>query len=163
MTESRTVKAASLYEQIVALEYRYARVLDEDRLEIWPELFVVDGVYKVVPRENVNLEVQLPIMFCDSRNMMMDRVRSLREANIYNLHYPRHLITNVELLGDDDGMLEVTACFVVYQTDMEGQTRCFSLGQYLDRIVTEKGGLKFQEKVAICDTFSIPNLLAIPL
>ena len=163
MTESRTVKAASLYEQIVALEYRYARILDEDRLEVWPELFVVDGVYKVVPRENVNLEVQLPIMFCDSRNMMIDRVRSLREANIYNLHYPRHLITNVELLGNDDGTLEVAACFVVYQTDMEGQTRCYSVGQYLDRIVTEQGGLKFQEKVAICDTFNIPNLLAVPL
>lgn len=163
MIESRTIKVASLYEQILALEYRYARVLDEDRLELWPELFIVDGVYKVVPRENVNLEVQLPIMFCDSRAMMIDRVRSLREANIYNLHYPRHLITNVELLGDRDGMLEVAACFVVYQTDMEGQTRCYSVGQYLDRIVTEQGGLRFQEKVAICDTFNIPNLLAVPL
>ncbi len=94
---------------------------------------------------------------------MIDRVRSLREANIYNLHYPRHLITNVELLSNDDGTLEVAACFVVYQTDMEGQTCCYSVGQYLDRIVTEPGGLKFQEKVAICDTFNIPNLLAVPL
>jgi anthranilate 1,2-dioxygenase small subunit len=163
MTDTSTVKAASVYERIIALEYRYARVLDEDRLEIWPELFTEDGVYKVVPRENINLEVQLPIMFCDSRNMIKDRVRSLREANIYNLHYSRHLITNVELIGDRDGMLEVAACFVVYQTDMEGQTRCYSVGQYLDRIVTGQDGFMFQEKVAICDTFSIPNLLAVPL
>jgi len=153
----------SLYEEILALEYRYARVLDEDRLEAWPPLFVADGVYKVVPRENRDRDVQLAVMYCDSRNMMIDRVRALREANVYNLHYPRHIVSNVELLGERDGAYEVTACFTVYQSDMEGQTRLYSVGEYRDRIVRERDGLRFREKVAICDTFSIPNLLAIPL
>ena len=154
---------AALYAEILALEYRYARLLDADRLEDWPELFVERGVYKVIPRENWDREPKLPIFFCDSRAMMRDRVHSLRKANVYNLHYPRHIVTNVELLGARDGGHAVAACYTVYQSDLEGQTRLFSVGQYLDVVVHDGGALKFQEKIAIVDTFNIPNLLAIPL
>ena len=156
-------ETSRIYQDILALEYRYGRLLDEDRLEEWPELYVEHGVYKVIPRENRDREVQLPIMFCDSRAMMVDRVRSLRQANVYNLHYPRHIVTNVEILAVKDGAYEIAACYTVYQTDLEGQTRLFSVGQYLDVIASDQGALKFREKVAIVDTFNIPNLLAIPL
>ena len=151
------------YGAICALEYRYARLLDDDRLEEWPNLFAERGVYKVIPRENLSRQPPLPIMLCDSRAMMVDRVRSLREANIYNLHYSRHVISNIEILSARVDTFEVVACYTVYQTDLEGQTRLFSVGQYRDVIVDSGGGLEFREKIAVCDTFNIPNLLAIPL
>ena len=53
-----------IYNAILELEYRYARVLDDDRLEEWPDLFVERGVYKVIPRENWHREPKLAIMFC---------------------------------------------------------------------------------------------------
>jgi anthranilate 1,2-dioxygenase small subunit len=155
--------APDIYHAILELEYRYARLLDDDRLEEWPELFVERGVYKVIPRENWHREPKLAILFCDSRAMMVDRIRSLRTANIYNLHYPRHVVTNVEVLGARDDEYDVAAAYTVYQTDLEGQTKLFSVGQYLDVITFREGGPRFREKVAICDTFNIPNLLAIPL
>jgi anthranilate 1,2-dioxygenase small subunit len=151
------------YNAILALEYRYARVLDEDRLEEWPELFVERGIYKVIPRENWNREPQLAILFCDSRAMMVDRIRSLRTANIFNLHYPRHIVTNVEVLNSRGDEYDVAAAYTVYQTDLEGQTKLFSVGQYLDTITFGEGEPRFREKIAICDTFNIPNLLAIPI
>jgi anthranilate 1,2-dioxygenase small subunit len=151
------------YDAIRALEYRYARLLDEDRLEEWPDLFVERGVYKVIPRENLDRQPALPIFFCDSRAMMVDRVRSLRQANVYNLHYCRHVVSNIEILSAQSDTFEVAACYTVYQTDLEGQTRLFSVGQYRDVIANGDGGLKFKEKIAVCDTFNIPNLLAIPL
>ena len=151
------------YNAILALQYRYARLLDDDRLEEWPELFVERGVYKVIPRENWHREPKLAIMFCDSRAMMTDRIRSLRTANIYIVHYPRHVVTNVEVLGARGDEYDVAAAFTVYQTDIEGQTKLFSVGQYLDVITSGDGEPRFREKIAICDTFNIPNLLAIPL
>jgi anthranilate 1,2-dioxygenase small subunit len=151
------------YAAVLALEYRYARLLDDDRLEEWPDLFVEDGVYKVIPRENRNRPHELAMFFCDSRAMMIDRVQSLRQANIYNLHYPRHVITNVEMLAVRGDECDVAAVYTVYQTDFEGQTRLFSVGQYLDTIVATPAGPRFRQKIAVCDTFSIPNLLAIPL
>jgi anthranilate 1,2-dioxygenase small subunit len=158
-----TAANGRVYDGIRALEYRYARLLDEDRLEEWPNLFVERGVYKVIPRENLDREPALPIMFCDSRAMMLDRIVSLRKANVYNLHYSRHVISNVEILSEGADSFEVAACYTVYQTDFEGQTRLFSVGQYRDVIASSGGELRFQEKIAVCDTFNIPNLLAIPL
>jgi anthranilate 1,2-dioxygenase small subunit len=152
-----------IYHAILALEYRYARLLDDDQLEEWPELFVERGVYKVIPRENWHREPKLAILFCDSRAMMLDRVRSLRTANIYNIHYPRHVVTNVEVIAARGSEYDVAAAFTVYQTDLEGQTKLFSVGQYLDTITFAYGEPRFGEKIAICDTFNIPNLLAIPL
>jgi len=151
------------YNRILALEYRHARVLDEDRLEEWPELFVERGVYKVVPRENMGRPVELPILFCDSRAMMRDRIDSLRRANVFNLHQPRHVVTNVEVLSTGGGEAEVVAAYTVHQTDLEGQTRLFGIGQYRDIVVLTGPEPLFREKMAICDTFAIPNLLAIPL
>jgi anthranilate 1,2-dioxygenase small subunit len=58
---------------------------------------------------------------------------------------------------------DVAAAYTVYQTDLEGQTKLFSVGQYLDVITLGDGEPRFREKIAICDTFNIPNLLAIPL
>ena len=155
--------APEIYHEIVALEYRYARLLDDDRLEEWPDLFVERGVYKVIPRENWLREPKLAIMFCDSRAMMVDRISSLRTANIYNIHYPRHIVTNVEVLAAHGDEYDVAAAFTVYQTDQEGQTKLFSVGQYLDVITFGGGEPRFRGKIAICDTFNIPNLLAIPL
>lgn len=155
--------AAEIYAEILALEYRYARILDADRLEEWPDLFVERGVYKVIPRENRGREPELAVLFCDSRPMMQDRIRSLRQANIYNLHYPRHVVTNVEVMAARDDAYDVAASYTVYQTDLEGQTRLFSVGQYLDVVVFDQGAPRFREKIVVCDTFSIPNLLAIPL
>jgi anthranilate 1,2-dioxygenase small subunit len=157
------IVAPDIYNAILALEYRYARLLDDDRLEAWPELFVERGVYKVIPRENWHREPRLAILFCDSRAMMLDRVRSLRTANIYNIHYPRHVVTNVEVTAVRGGEYDVAAAFTVYQTDLEGQSRLFSVGQYLDVITFAESEPLFREKLAICDTFNIPNLLAIPL
>lgn len=151
------------YDAIRALEYRYARLLDDDLLEEWPTLFAERGVYKVIPRENLSRQPALPILYCDGRGMMEDRVRSLRKANIYNLHYSRHVVSNIEILSSRDDGFEVAACYTVYQTDLEGQTRLFSVGQYRDVIADDGGEFRFREKIAVCDTFNIPNLLAIPL
>ena len=157
------IVAGEIYQAILTLEYRYARLLDDDRLEEWPELFVERGVYKVIPRENWHREPKLAVLFCDSRAMMVDRISSLRTANIYNIHYPRHVVTNVEVLAARGDDYDVAAAFTVYQTDQEGQTKLFSVGQYLDVITFAGGAPRFREKIAICDTFNIPNLLAIPL
>lgn len=152
-----------VYRQICALEYRYARLLDEDQLEAWPGLFEPAGVYRVVPRENFGRAPELAIMSCDGQGMMRDRVRSLREANVYNIHQPRHVVTNVELLGAEARVHEVACCYTVYQTDQEGTTRLYSVGQYLDLVAFGPDGPRFRRKLVVVDSFAIPNLLAIPL
>ena len=77
---------------------------DDDELELWPTLFVQQGCrYQVIPRENLRQDPPMAILMCDSHGMMRDRIRSLREGNVYNLHFPRRQITNIDVLGERDG------------------------------------------------------------
>lgn len=151
------------YETVRNLLFAYARAIDSGEFEAWPEFFVEDATYKILPRENADRGLPLAVMLCDSKNMMLDRIRALREANIYNIHYPRHTISNIELLERNGRTCRAVSNYVVYQTDQEGRTTIYSVGQYADVIVADGDGLKFKEKVVRVDTFGIPNLVALPI
>ncbi len=141
----------------------YAELIDADRLEEWLELFTEDATYEVLPRENEEQGLPVALMLCTNKNMLRDRVVSLRNANEYNLHYDRHLIGRVRVAPEADGSWRAEANYVVYQTNLEGQTRQFSVGRYRDRVRLDGGRLRFCQKKVIVDTFSVPTLLATPL
>src|SRR5262249_8879279 len=99
----------------------YCERLDGDRLEDWLQLFTDDCSYRTLPRENVDLGMPAPIMLCANKNMLRDRVTALRTANEYNLHYGRHLVSNLRLKPEGEGACRLEASFAVYQTNLEGQ------------------------------------------
>jgi anthranilate 1,2-dioxygenase small subunit len=141
----------------------YAYLIDADRLEDWLDLFVEDATYQIVPRENYVRGLPLQLMLCENKNMLRDRVVSLRQANIYNIHVDRHLVSAVRYQGEENGLHSVGANYAVFQTDQDGQSRLFSVGEYIDTLVVEDGVFKFKDKLVIADTASIPTLLATPL
>jgi 3-phenylpropionate/cinnamic acid dioxygenase small subunit len=103
------------------------------------------------------------LIYCDSRAVLEDRIRALREANKYNIHIDRHLIGLPRLLSPESEQLVVEAPFAVFQTDQEGSTRLFATGLYRDRFELAEGGLKLRDKLVLLDTFAVPTLLATPL
>jgi anthranilate 1,2-dioxygenase small subunit len=141
----------------------YAELIDADRLEEWLELFTEDATYQVLPRENEEQGLPVCLILCTNKNMLRDRVVSLRNANEYNLHYDRHLVGRVRVVADGAGCWRLEASYAVYQTNLEGQSRLFSVGRYRDRARFEDGRLRFCEKKVIVDTYSVPTLLATPL
>lgn len=144
------------------LNARYVQCIDEDRLEEWPGFFTEDGIYIIHPRENFDAGLEGYWMYCGSGAMMRDRIKALREVNVYNIHYDRHLLSNVVLQGEQDGMFEVRANYAIIQTDVEGRCHVFSTGQYRDKIIETGEGLKFKEKIVIVDSFNIDRPLAVP-
>ena len=148
--------------RITRLNNEYVQCIDEDRLEEWPGFFVEDSKYVIFPRENYEAGLEGYWMYCASGAMMRDRVKALREVNVYNIHYDRHLLSNVVVQGEEDGVYDVRANYAVVQTDVEGRCHMFSTGQYRDKVVQENGGFKFKEKIVIVDSFNIDRPLAIP-
>lgn len=153
----------SLHYQVQQLLAEYVEIIDDDRLEQWPELFVEDAIYKAIPRENSDRGMPVAAVDCDSRNMLIDRVVSLRKANIYALHYHRHVLSNVRVTHRSEKEVRVQSNFVVFQTRANGETAIYSAGKYQDRIVEVEGRLKFKEKLAIFDTYRIDSLMVRPL
>lgn len=149
--------------KIADLLSRYGELIDADRLEDWLDLFTDEATYRIVPRENEEQDLPLPYMYCDSKKMLVDRVNSLRRANVYNFHYDRHLISGLTVEHADDGAYLVGANYAVFQTTHEGETSIFSVGRYEDLIVEEDGDLLFKDKLVVPDTGSVPRLLSTPL
>jgi anthranilate 1,2-dioxygenase small subunit len=138
----------------------YGALIDMAKFDEWLDLFAEECRYRIIPRENLDRGLPAALVFCDSRAMLEDRIRALREANKYNIHTDRHMIGLPRVL--DDG-LAAEAPFAVYQTDQEGETRLFATGLYRDRLERVGSRLKIRDKLILLDTFAIPTLLATPL
>ena len=149
--------------QIHDLLAGYGALLDGEKYDAWLDLFAPECRYNVMPRENYDRGLPAALIFCDSRAMLEDRIRALREANKFNIHTDRHLIGLPRIIGPGPDDLEIEAPFAVYQTDQEGETRLFATGLYRDRLAIGQNGLKIRDKLILLDTFAVPSLLATPL
>ena len=93
---------------------KYGMLLDQDRLEDWVELFDPQAEYKVYSRENEELGLPAPLIWCDNRAMLSDRVQSYRNVNEHNFHWARHIIGMPQILHAEPQSCifkRATACF----------------------------------------------------
>ena len=153
------VDRAAVYDLLA----EYGGLIDAAKYDEWLGLFAEECRYQIVPRENYDRGLPAALIFCDSRAVLEDRIRALREANKYNIHSDRHVIGLPRILGARDDELVIEAPFAVYQTDQEGETRLFAAGLYRDRLGLGESGLKICDKLILLDTFAVPSLLATPL
>lgn len=149
--------------EVEELLHAYVQCIDDNELEAWPDFFVDDCVYKIIPRENADQGLPVAVIYCDSKGMLHDRIVALRQANIYAPHFYRHLVSNTRILGEEDGEIRAQTNYLVLQTLLDGETRIYNAGKYLDRIVRVDGQLKFKEKLCIFDTYRIQTLMVTPI
>ena len=153
----------SIKEQVRELLDEYAECIDAERYDDWLALFTEDSIYQIIPRENIEQNLPASLVYCNNKNVLRDRIVSLVNANEYNPHYDRHIISGVRVTEEKDGVWRVDANYAVFQTSVEGQSRVFSVGRYADKVVRRDGRLLFQEKRVMVDTFSVPSMLATPI
>ena len=152
-----TVPGGSDRAEVEGFLYREARLLDAWRLREWEELFTEDGRYLVPPVGIENPEEADPtrmlFIVADDRLRIGQRVIRLMKPSAH-AEYPhsrtRHLVSNVEVLGEDaEGRLRVTACFVVYRV----RHREFGtyMGQSFYTLVRTADSFRIAEKRACLD------------
>ena len=146
--------------EVENLHARYAHALDEDRLEDWPNFFTERGVYRIATAENEARGLPLPVVYCEGRAMLRDRVQSLRHANIYEPQRYRHIISSI-VLEEKGSVILSTSSFLVVRIMENGETMLFASGRYVDRIALKD--MLYEERVVICDSRRFDTLLAIPL
>lgn len=144
---------------------RYVEAVDAaDRLETWPELFVDDGQYRVVPQENWQQGWPLALVRAESRGMLKDRVAATRGINTYTPRTMRHLVSNIRCTRRGDGDIDVRAHFLVVETMIDEPSRIFASGLYIDRLAEEGDGrLRLREHVVVLDNDLVPNSIVYPL
>jgi 3-phenylpropionate/cinnamic acid dioxygenase small subunit len=151
-------------ERLTALNAAYARCIDNDRLEQWPDFFLDRCLYLITTADNHAAGMQAGIVYADTRAMLADRVLALRDANVYEQQRYRHIVGAPFVLEQNGDSATVESPFLVARIMRDGATDVFATGRYLDRIVQgPEGTLQFAERVAVCDSSNIDTLLVIPL
>lgn len=154
---------ARLQAEILSLFSQYAACIDNDRLEEWPDFFIEKCYYKIQSRENYDRKLPISAMECDSKGMLVDRIVSLREANIFAEHMYRHIISIPIIVSCTDQEITTETNYLVISTLQAGISHVFSVGRYHDRLVRIDGRLKFGERLVIFDTNSIRTQIVTPI
>jgi 3-phenylpropionate/cinnamic acid dioxygenase small subunit len=149
--------------QVQDLNARYAQAIDDNKLEAWPDFFTEQGRYRVTTAENFERDLPLGMIYATSRAMLRDRVRSLRDANVYEAQRYRHIVGTPLLAAGEGGAVQAQTSFIIARIMHTGETALFATGRYQDRIVLDGGEARFAEKIVILDSRLIDTLLAIPL
>ena len=149
--------------QINHVQNAYARCIDSGDLERWPDFFEENCVYKITTADNYNAGLEAGIIFANSRGMLLDRVASLREANIYERHVYRHFLGQPWIVSEDAGEARSETSFFVARIMRDGTTDVYATGRYIDVYRLNGGHPKLRERIVVCDSSRFDTLLALPL
>ncbi len=141
----------------------YAHMIDDDRLEEWPGYFTEACTYRIIDRVSLAKGRSIGVMECSSRGMLQDRIKALREANVYEPHFYRHLLSGTRIRGEKDGAWLVETSYAIVRTMQEGDISVFSSGKCVDEIVIENGRPLFRSRVVVTDSQRFDTLVVIPI
>ena len=148
---------------IALLMAQYANAIDNDELERWPHFFTADATYQIVPRSAFDQGHPVGIWYCDNRDMLEDRVSSVREVNVFEPHVYRHIIGPAEILAFSNGVYQAQTSYIVVRTMHDGEMSVFSAGRYVDEIIIEQDVALLQKRIVVTDSARFDTLVVIPL
>ena len=165
MTAPANSVAAPSREDVRAFYDAYFEVLDDGgRLEEWPDFFVEDCHYRIIPRENYEAGQDACVMQGDSKGKLIDRVRAIRSTQVYAPRYCRRFYSGLRLVNRTSLELEVRQNLLVIHTLVSKPSKILACAASHDRLIVSDGGhLKLVERTVILDTEMIDNTLIYPL
>ena len=156
--------ARDIHFAVEQLQTAYVRCIDSDRLEEWPEFFTEDCFYQIISAGNHARGLPMGLVYADSRNMLVDRVVALRQANVYELQRYRHLVSSLAIVDAANlSAVRAETNYLVVRTMQGGDSSIFSAGCYFDLIDLTGPTPLFREKRVVFDNERVDTLLAIPL
>lgn len=100
-----------------AFLYKEARLIDEDRLEQWLELFTKDGIYWIPSDENIDPDMETSIIY-DDVPQLEKRIYQLRNKHLAQDPRSRtiHFISNVEVESAESALTAIVRCnTIIYE------------------------------------------------
>ena len=139
-TANSTRIDAQLVAEVADFLYLEARLLDTRELDAWLELYADDATYAVPIEAQSDPVHRVSIMFEDKRRLT-ERVLRLNSGFAYSQEpasRTAHLIGNVRVVGEADGLLDVTAVMVLTEA-RRGRQNVYS-GEVVYRLRRVDGG-----------------------
>lgn len=157
-------EARKLKTEIDLFNSEYCAVLDQDQVEMWPNFFTEDAIYRITSRENVDLNMLVGLVYAEGRGMMRDRAIAISRTQMFAPRYLQHLVTNVRPIAKKDDIISAQANFMLLQTLVEGPSTLHLTGTYYDLFQRQPDdSLLIKERQVIFDTSILANDLVLPV
>lgn len=143
----------------------WAHAIDQDRVEDIAALMRPDGRYTVTSRFNHNRGLPMAIIDAHSAAQLRDRIKSMRLANIYQPQSYRHVISGIQVMGQEAcGLLQVRSSFAVVRTlELLGDSMLFASGECHDLMDLQGSQPRFAQRRMIYDSRAVETLMVIPI
>jgi len=155
--------SAELFHRVRPLYDAYADCIDEEQFEKWPEFFEDICFYQITTREAVRKSFPIGIVQCNSKGMLIDRINSMKRANIFEPQRYRHLLGALHVEASENGTIRARMGFAIVRILESGETMLFLSGVWKDKIVETPEGLRFREKIAVLDSSCVDTLIVVPV
>lgn len=140
----------------------YYTVLDDVRLDEWPDFFTEECIYRVIPRENFEAGYTLSTIYAESRGMLIDRVMGVTRTQMYAPRYYRRFPGPLRIVSRHDDSVQVRHNLLVVQTLIDKQTEIVLSAACHDRLVMDQERLRLNQRIVVFDSEMIPNSLIYP-
>lgn len=152
------------YRAVENLIFEWARAIDENRVEAIADLLSSTGRYTVISRFNADRGLPLAIIDAHSAAQLRDRILSMRQANVYEPHHYRHITSGVQIIGEQNGLLEVRSNFLVVRTlEIDGSMMLYASGQAQDLVDVSGAVPRFASRRLVFDSRAVETLMVIPI
>jgi anthranilate 1,2-dioxygenase small subunit len=142
----------------------YAAALDEQRLMDWVEMFTDDAFYIVISRENADKQLPVGLIYCESKAMIHDRAFALEKTAMFAPRYLRHIIGNLQVLGESGDQIRARANYALIQVLYDRpEAKLHQVGVYEDVFRRVNGELKLAQRRCIYDNLLVDNALCLPV
>jgi 3-phenylpropionate/cinnamic acid dioxygenase small subunit len=155
--------SSALRARLADLYGAYDEALGEGQYERWPDFFTAACVYKITSRENYDAGLPIAVIYAESRAMLADRVAAVRNTTLYAPRIVRNLTAGIMLQAIEPDGMRLSASFAVFQTMLNEPSMVFLCGRYYDRVVEDRGALRFAERICVTDATLVPTSLIFPL
>jgi anthranilate 1,2-dioxygenase small subunit len=96
--------------------------------------------------------------------MIYDRAFALEKTAMFAPRYLRHIIGNLQILGEDQGAIRARANYVVIQVLYDRpEAKLHQVGVYHDVFRRVDGALKLAERRCVYDNLLVDNALCLPV
>lgn len=119
------MSAATLLDEITQFVYREARLQDSHEYDDWEALWTDDAIYWIPANgEDIDPEREMSIIY-DNRSRIALRIKQLHTGKRHS-QTPRsrlaRVVSNIEVLSNEGGEIEVAANAMVFESNMRGDT-----------------------------------------
>ena len=141
----------------------YYGVLDDPRLDAWPDFFTESCLYRIIPRENFEAGYSLSTIFAESRGGLVDRVMGMTRTQMFAPRYYRRFPGPLRIVSRTPEETRVRHNLLMVQTLIDKPTEIVISAVCHDVLVAPEGAPLLRERIVVFDSEMLPNSLIYPV